>query len=170
MSSYYDFTGTDLIPEEDQFDCPDVFGPNNHSDKCFRYHKQLLLQDPQSHHSIIHIYTGVADTGDSGWGDWTFKGEADPTVPPVSCDPLAVDPVTGYNDECSGEPSRSAACLGYGPADFDGLGGSTAPQFSGSQEAHYEQEFADGVYSILPMSGILTSKESISSFEKHLSK
>jgi cysteine-rich repeat protein len=156
MSSYYDLTQTALVPEEEQFDCPGWFGPNNTSDKCFRYHKQLLLQDPQSHHSIIHIYSGVADTSDSGWGDWTFKMNA-PTDPlnDTSCDPLLVDPATGYNDGCSGEPDRSAACLGYGPDDFDGLGGSTAPQFSGSQEAHYLQEFADGVYSILPMTGIV---------------
>jgi len=154
MSSYYDFTGTDLIPEEDQFDCPDVFGPNNHSDKCFRYHKQLLLQDPQSHHSIIHIYTGDGDTSDSGWGDWTFKmNDVDNPLNGTSCDPLMLDLATGRNEGCSGEANRNAACIsGYGPDDWNAAG--TAPQFSGSQEAHYEQEFADGVYSVLPMSGI----------------
>jgi cysteine-rich repeat protein len=171
---YYDFTQTTLIPEDQQFDCPGTFGPLNPSGKCFRYHKQLLLQDPQSHHSIIHIYTGVADTDDNGWDDpnvgpddptgdsvwWTYKlNDVTDPLNGTECDPKAVDPATGLNTGCSGDPVRTAACLTYGPSDFN-TGGflpgqTTAPQFSGSQETHYEQEFADGVYSILPMQGII---------------
>jgi cysteine-rich repeat protein len=162
MATWYDFTPTNLVPEDQQFDCPGWFGPNNPSNKCFRYHKQLLLQDPQSHHSIIHVYTGDSDTSDSGWGDWTFKmNDVDDPLNGTSCDPLLIDTATGYNDGCSGEADRNAACIsGYGPADWStGLGGdgggATAPQFSGSQESHYLQEFADGVYSVLPMSAVV---------------
>ena len=155
MSGYYDFTQTALVPEEEQFDCPPYLAnPNNPSGKCIRYHKQLLLQDAQSHHSIIHLYTGDEDTSDPGWGDWTFKmNPVDDPLNGTSCDPLLVDPATGYNDGCSGEADRNAACIsGYGPADWTN---STSPQFSGSQESHYLQEYADGVYSVLPMAGIV---------------
>ena len=162
ISTYYDFTQTALIPEEDQFDCPAWIQADNTnpSGKCFRYHKQLLLQDPQSHHSIIHLYTGDGDTTDPGWGAWTFKmNELDDPLNGQSCDPLMVDPALGYNDGCSGGAVRNAACIsGYGPSDWNaGFGGpgNTAPQFSGSQEAHYLQEFADGVYAVLPMAGIV---------------
>ena len=55
---YYDFTQTNLIPPDQQIDCPCDSAAANPGNKCFRWHKQLLLQDPQSHHSIIHIYTG----------------------------------------------------------------------------------------------------------------
>jgi cysteine-rich repeat protein len=162
---YYDFTQTNLIPLDQQIDCPtdengeDVFGPHNTGHKCFRWHKQFLLQDPQSHHSIIHIYTGVADTTDPSWGEWTKKPN-DPTDPEAGqqCDPLDIDEDLGFNPNCSGEPERSAACLNYGPDDFGlgGLGGAgESPQFSGSQETHYEQELYDGVYSVLPMKGIV---------------
>ena len=162
LATWYDFTATNLIPEAQQFDCPSwaQAGTTNPSGKCFRWHQQFLLQDPQSHHSIIHLYTGDEDTNDPGWGPWTFKMN-DPDDPQngMSCDPLLVDPATGRNEGCSGAAVRNAACVfGYGPGDWSTgfLGGAgTAPQFSGSQESHYLQELADGVYSVLPMSGIV---------------
>jgi cysteine-rich repeat protein len=70
---YYDFTQTALIPEDQQFDCPRDFGPLNTGGKCFRWHEQLLLQDPQSHHSIIHIYTGQYGVDHEAWGPWTTR-------------------------------------------------------------------------------------------------
>lgn len=173
MATYYDLTQTSLVPAEQQFDCPGTFGPSNPSGKCFRYHRQLLLQDAQSHHSIIHIYTGDGDDGDGtppgdggptdpGWGTWTYKFD-DPNDPMngEECDPTDIDPALGFNRGCSGTAQRSPACIfGYGPEDWNtgSLGGGdqgTAPQFSGSQETYYDQEFSDGVYSILPMSGMV---------------
>jgi len=166
MPIYYDFTGTNLIPADQQIDCPTdpngdpVFGPNNGPEqKCFRWHKQFLLQDPQSHHSIIHIYTGAADTSDPSWGEWRMKpNDAGDPQTGALCDPLDIDSTLGFKPDCSGNPERSAACLGYGPDDFGfgGIGGQgESPQFSGSQETHYEQELYDGVYSIMPMKGIV---------------
>lgn len=161
---YYDFT--DLVPPEHQVDCPTAggepyFGPNNEPEqKCFRWDRQLLLQDPQSHHSIIHIYAGEAPVGDPNWGAWTKKPN-DPADPGAgeSCDPLDIDPALGVNPSCSGEPKRTPACVFYGPPDFGQFGGigggGKAPQFSGSQETHYEQALYDGVYSILPLKGIV---------------
>jgi cysteine-rich repeat protein len=155
---------TTVVPEDQWIDCPtrngdDVFGPLNTGHKCFRWERQLLLQDPQSHHSIIHMYTGVHDTTDPDWGPWTYKRDdlTDPTNG-QACDPLAIDPATGRNDGCSGNPVRSAACLNYGPDDFTtGTfgGNTTAPQFSGSQETHYDQELPETVYSVLPLKGIV---------------
>jgi hypothetical protein len=157
FATYYDLTT--LVPESEQFDCPGAFGPNNPSDKCFRWHGQTLVQDPQSHHSIIHIYTGDTSVSDPVWGIWTYKmndGPADP-LHGETCYPQAIDPAKGYNEGCSsgdppdGEPRRGAACVGFGPGDFQ----IAAPQFSGSQETYNEIEFADGVYGVLPMSGII---------------
>jgi len=157
---YYDLSN--VVPVERQIDCPtdengDVFGPNNTGGKCFRWDRQFLLQDPQSHHSIIHIYTGAASVADESWGEWTKKPN-DPLNEVESCDPLDIDPNLGFNPDCSGEPKRSAACLNYGPDDFGfgGFGGpGESPQFSGSQETHYEQNLYEGVYSILPLKGIV---------------
>ena len=155
---YYDFTQTALVPEDQQIDCPGAFGPLNPSNKCFRWHEQLLLQDPQSHHSIIHVYTGQYDVDHPAWGPWTYKmnGLDDP-LNGQTCDPLAIDPATGQNVGCSGHPVRNAACLAYGPPDFNtgGQNGGTAPQVSGSQQRRYPQKLADGVYSVMPMQGIM---------------
>ena len=156
---YFDFTQTTLIPQDQQFDCPGVFGALNPSNKCFRWHEQLLLQDPQSHHSIIHIYTGQYGVDHPAWGPWTYKMNAlDDPLNGQTCDPLAVDSTTGQNVGCSGNPIRNAACLAYGPPDFSTggqNGAGTAPQISGSQQPRYPQKLADGVYSILPMQGIV---------------
>jgi hypothetical protein len=126
----------------------------------------VLVQDPQSHHSIVHIYTGASDHTAPGWGAWTYKFDdaADPRNG-TPCDPTAVDPALGYNPGCSGAVVSAAACLGYGPPDYSnfgadpgalaGAGGGNSPQFSGSQEPYYDQKLADGVYTVLPARGVV---------------
>jgi len=157
MATYYDFTRTSLIPENEQFPC-DYGGANNPSGRCFRYHRQVLVQDPQSHHSLIHIYLGQTRFDDPGWGfgPWTYKLD-DPSDPlnGTRCDPAAIDPALGFNPGCSGDVWSTVACIGYGPPDWTPAGGPTAPTFSGSQEPYYEQELADGVFSVLPMQGVV---------------
>jgi hypothetical protein len=162
MSTYYDFTKTNLVPEWAQFDCPEFAATNNPSGKCFVFHKQKLVQDAQSHHSIIHIYAGVHDQTHPGWGPWTHKFADGASPHGAACDPTAVDPGTGYNAGCSGAVQETIACLGYGPPDFSNFGnpgaianGGNAPSFAGSQEPYFEQTFADGVYAMLPMQGIV---------------
>jgi cysteine-rich repeat protein len=190
MATYYDFSG--LLPDYAKIACPEGFrnrkacsnntatsceqdsdcgsgnacvsvkNATNYDDGCFAYHGQVLYQDPQSHHSIISIYTGGADTTDAGWGAWTYKFEPDDPRSSMNgqpCDPTDVDPALGYNPGCSGAIESSIACIGYGPDDasnfnFAGGGGNT-PQFSGSQEPYYQQTYADGVYSTLPHRGIV---------------
>jgi len=152
MATYYDFTATGLVPESAKISCA-LGGANNPSGECFQWHTQKLVQDPQSHHSIIHLYTGSSDTTDAGWGNWTrkFQDDSDPQHG-TACSPTAVDPATGYAPNCSGAVTPSIACIGYGPPDASIL---FSNGFSGSQEPFYEQEFADGAYSILPMAGII---------------
>ncbi len=157
MATYYDFSN--LIPAEQQFDCPGFASANNPTGKCFRYHRQVLVQDPQSHHSIIHIYTGSYDVNYDGgnnrkFGPFTIKRNdlADP-LNGTACDPKAIDPALGYNPDCSGAVRSGVACIGYGPPDYGNNG--TAPAFSGSQEPYFEREFADGVYSVLPVAGVV---------------
>lgn len=145
MPTYYDFTG--LVPESALFDCGVTV--NNPSGKCFRWHRQVLAQDPQSHHSIIRIYTGAYPVTDPGWGRWTYKGGPNAGQ---SCDPTAVGP-NGLNEDCAGDVRNSPGCVFFiGPRDWSAQ---TSPSFSGSQEPLYQQEFADGVYSTLPLSGVV---------------
>jgi|GEM_PF-598680 len=157
MSTWYDFTqDPDLVPEEFQFDCPGTFGPNNPSNKCFYWHRQVLRQDPQSHHSIIHIYIGdyaidYAGSGNRKFGPFTYKAGANEGA---SCDPEAIDTELGYNPDCSGKVVTTIACIGYGAPDYNN--NVNAPSFAGSQEPYNETVLADGVYSILPMSGVVT--------------
>ena len=156
MATYYDFTGGNLVPEQYRIDCPGTFGANNPSDECFMYDDQILYQDPMSHHSIIHIYSGefpVVDTsgGNNDFGPFTYK---DGPQAGQACDPTDVNHVVGYNPECSSEVVTSLACLtGYGPTDYSQV---TSPQFSGSQESYAERIPAPGVYNVLPMQGVIT--------------
>ncbi|MFQ5513902.1 MAG: hypothetical protein ACE5FG_05640 [Myxococcota bacterium] len=152
MATYYDLTATSLVPASARFFCGVT--PTNPSGECFRWHRQTLFQDSQSHHSIIHFYNGTAGITDPAWGSFTYKfRDANNPLEGTPCDPTAIDSATGYNPGCSGPVIESIACVGnFGPADYSFL---TAPQFSGSQEPLSVVEFADGVYSILPMQGIL---------------
>lgn len=145
MPTYYDLTG--LVPPWAQVDC--AASPTNPSGKCFRWHKQLLAQDPQSHHSIIRLYTGAYGVTDPGWGAWTFKSGPNAGRP---CDPTAVDE-TGVNPGCSGIIRNSPGCVFFvGPPDWSAA---TSPQFSGAQEPFSVQELADGVYATLPLQGVV---------------
>ena len=152
-ATYYDFTQTSLVPEEDQFDCPPGSGgPFNPSGKCFYWNRRVERQDAQSHHSIIHIYLGSQTDGIlEDFGPFTRKPNfIDPTTG-TACDPFEIDPATGTNNDCSGAVIPGVACSGYGPADFQ----FTSPSFAGSQEPFIESEYYDGVYGFLPMSGVV---------------
>jgi cysteine-rich repeat protein len=158
MATYYNLAATNLVPASAKVPCPSRFlNANNPSGECFAWHRQALSQDPQSHHSIIHIYNGAYPPSNSGWGNWTLKFQDDSNpLHGDPCNPTSVDPATGYNPDCSGTVVSSFACLGYGAPDFGGgIGSGSSETISGSQEPYYEQELADGVYSIMPMGGIL---------------
>jgi cysteine-rich repeat protein len=166
LATYHDFRG--IVPATELVDCPPAYlSIDNPTAKCIRYHKETLLQDPQSHHSIIHFYTGqysveAVDEAKPNrrFGPFTYKfnDTSDPRNG-QPCDPRAIDPSLGFNPGCSGAARPAIACLGYGPPDFNtgGVqgGGTTAPAFSGSQEPAYELELADGVYNVLPVQGVV---------------
>jgi cysteine-rich repeat protein len=153
--------------------CNPVKNATNAGNECFAWHRQVLKQDPQSHHSIISMYTGAASPFDPSWGTWSRKSD-DPQDPcyPLSwpdvhsppaqclCDPTTIDPALGYAHGCSGDVVSSVACNGWGPTDGSNFsfagGGGNFPTFSGSQEPIYDFELADGVFTTLPLRGIVS--------------
>jgi len=147
MATYYDWTAPGLVPASAKFACPWGATTLNPSGECIKWHKQILYQDPQSHHSILHMYLGSAGTSDPGWGGWTYKSGPNTGM---SCDPTAID-ATGINPGCSTAVVGSVACIGFGPSDF----GLNSPLFNGAQEPLYVNEFADGVYSVMPIRGMV---------------
>ncbi len=193
MATYYDLTAGGLVPDWASVACPEglrfrkgcshdpaqecasdpecgtgntcipVKNAANPTSECLYWHGQTLYQDPQSHHSIVHIYTGGSDTSDPGWGVWTYKLEPTDPDPEMKngqpCNPTDVDPAVGYNPGCSGTVVSTIACNDYGPDDANQFsvagGGGNLPQFSGSQEPFYQIEFADGVFALLPKRGII---------------
>ena len=155
VQSYYDLSAPGAVPEEFIVDCDGLFpgtnetGPN--AGKCFAYKRFDLAQDPQSHHSIIHIYAGQHDWDHVGWGPWTcYLGDNDGDP----CNPTDADPCPG-GGTCGGPDVRGVACLGgFGPPDASTFG-NAMPTFSGSQESISAIESPTDVYSFLPLKGII---------------
>jgi cysteine-rich repeat protein len=150
-ATYYDFTQTPgLVPDSAKTPCPPWMGGAGKA--CFRYHVNELAQDPQSHHSIINLYVGTAATSDPSWGAWTCLGGANSGKP---CDPKAIGPQgwadCGPRSACSSAVKRSLACIGFGPPDLQ----TASRGFGGSQESLSLQEYAPGVYNVIPMQGIV---------------
>ncbi len=149
MATYYNLAGTGLVPSGEQVDCGVT--THNPTGKCFRYHRTVLAQDPQSHHSLISMYPGGLSLTHSNWGTWTYKfqDQSNP-LEGTTCDPAAVDSALGYNPDCSSRIVSGITCSSLGGC--LGLGGGN---FAGSQEPYADREYADGVYSLHPMAGII---------------
>ena len=154
VASYYDLSAPGAVPAEMIVDCPGAFpGTNDHgtnAGKCFTYNGNNLFQDAQSHHSIIHIYAGDEDYTHSGWGSWRCYNGPTHNAP---CDPSDAD-ACGEGGVCGGVFSDKVACLGFGPPDASTFG-NKMPQFTGSQESTASFGFPDGVYSVLPLKGLI---------------
>jgi cysteine-rich repeat protein len=144
--------------------CDPAKNTTNPDGTCFAYDRLTLSQDPQSHHSILGVYTGFADTSHQDWGPWTYKFEPDDPRSAQNgepCDPLDIDPALGFNPGCSSEMKDSIACVGYGPPDLGNLnliaggGGGNLPQVLISQETYYDYRYAPGVYNVMPTRGIM---------------
>jgi len=133
-ASYYDLT--DQVPEG----VDTVFG-------AFRYQKKVETQDPLSHHLIIHTYLGEHGPEHPAWGAWTCKGGLKEGQ---TCDPKDLD-FCGAG-VCGSEPKRSVACIGFGPPDYNAT---TAPAFGGSQQPLAVSKWAEGVYSQIPIKGMV---------------
>ncbi len=113
-----------------------------------RFRRQVIVQDPQSHHLIVNLYRGEADIDDPVWGPFTCKGGQ---LDGQSCDPKDMNSC-GTAGACGSVPTSSVACIGFGPADSQTTG---TNGFTGTQQTAYQQTFAEGVYEELPMRGII---------------
>jgi hypothetical protein len=136
FASYYDVT--DQVPE--QFRDP--------SGVFFRYDREELRQDPQSHHLILNYsIVPVADIHDPAFGEWTCRGGARDGE---SCEPT--DTASCGDGHCAARIRDGFACTGYGPPVQGGL---SYYQIGGAQQAQQTTEYVPGVFAQIPMKGIL---------------
>ncbi len=154
QATYFDFSNQ--IPVEQQFDCPAYWGLGN---KCFYLNRTELTQDPNSHHSIIHIYRGQYLVGSSeymqGFGPFTCRGGE---LAQQACDPAG--PATQCpGSACAGRIQRSIACLLFGPDDYGfditGMGSDNAPSVGGSQQPYFDSRYASGAFGVFPVKGTM---------------
>jgi len=138
LATYYDLSGQ--VPEGVEKDYA-----NN---ATFRYKKKVEAQDPVSHHLIIHSYLGKYGPEDPGWGAWTCKGGIKNGE---TCNPKDLT-FCGNDSVCGSEPKRSVACIGFGPPDYNE---GVAPAFGGSQQPLAVSQWATGVYSEIPVKGMI---------------
>ncbi len=179
FATYYNLRpliASGAIPADAVGPCPPIFGAGKN---CIAYKRQELTQDPNSHHSIIDLYTGTYDlrtdsvtpmdpaTLSENARLWEFQCDGG-SQDGVACDPALpalAAPAGGLcadGGDCHGKVKTSLACLfdlsspdgdfGYGPPDF---GGQTKVGFSGSQQPYVEREFGSGVYSLFPVEGVV---------------
>lgn len=154
-ATYYDVSS--VVPPSAVVPCPSFMSGPLSSD-CFRYEGGTLAQDPQSHHSIIHMYTGIYPWTDPGFFGWSclggpYHGQAcDPTQLGVSASVGGAE--CGPRAQCTSAVRDALACIGYGPPDASQFG-SKLPTWSGSQEPLYSENYAPGVYNVLPVRGII---------------
>jgi hypothetical protein len=176
MATYYDVSA--LVPESARVDCvaPWLQNGMNPDGGCFAWNHQLLLQDPQSHHSIVTIYPGttadpkaVDPDGSPWWGPWSKKIVDHPDCDPshwddrnspreaCQCDPVAeVDPELGYAPGCSGRIQTDIACIGFGPPDGRSFGlGGASNQLLLSQQARHDLALTPGAFAVMPVKGII---------------
>jgi hypothetical protein len=164
FATYYDFSAT--LPDAAKGPCPAEWG--GAGKQCFFYKRSILTQDPNSHHSILHIYrgaSGILDTNASGapyFGPFTCRGgpkEGQPCVPTGIGVPAPAGADCGAGGGCAGRIVNAVNCIQYGPPDYgwDVTGGGTAnaPQVDGSQEPYSERSFPPGVYAAAPVNGIV---------------
>lgn len=157
-ATWYDFS--DQVPDEFQAPCPDYWGGSARG--CFLFNHPELTQDPNSHHSIIHIYRGEyrddPSNPEAGFGPFKCAGG---TNAGQECDPKgAANQCPGGG--CAGIAPRSLACIGYGPKDlkslykFDGVTyGDNMPTVGGSQQPYLDEPYPPGVFGSMPIKGIM---------------
>lgn len=157
-ATWFDFSAQ--VPPEFRTPCPDYWG--GPSRECFFFNHPQLTQDPNSHHSIIHIYRGQYrdDPGSdaANFGPFTCLGG---TNAGQTCDPKgAADQCPGGG--CAGKVVHSVACFGYGPPDLKALYkqgnvvyGDNMPNVGGSQQPFLDEPYPTGVYGALPIQGTM---------------
>jgi hypothetical protein len=143
----------DQIPDQYKTPCPAYWG--GPSKTCFYSNRDDLAQDPNSHHSIIHIYNGERDVTHPGFD---FRCHVD-HEPGARCDPRVANPCPNGGQCYGAVKNPSLACINYGPDDFSasitGNGSSTAPTVGGSQQPFARNVFPNDVYRILPAEHVM---------------
>jgi len=159
-ATYYDYSAT--IPAAMQVDCSDEWG--GPTKRCFHYNRNVVTQDPNSHHSIIHFYRGAYALKDpaANFGPFTCHGGPNAGL---ACDPEGIGipapagAECGERSACAGKIVSALACVGYGPPDFGvdltGAGSANSPTLAISTEAEQDTRYPADVYSLLPVKGVL---------------
>jgi hypothetical protein len=156
FASYYDLSKIPgALPDWAKVPCTGgVY--SEYDGECFAYNDQVLTQDPQSHHSLIDVYTGSSSPLDPGWGEWQCLNGPSAGM---SCDPTRIgEPVSLGGADCGGDryvcgtpARRSIGCTGWGVQDHRqrslGMGGAQSPVSANA--------FNEGVYSVLPAKGVI---------------
>jgi len=152
FATYWDFTVNNDVPDWAKVSCAQQ---NLAGQECFAVNDNLLAQDPQSHHSIVSAYIGSAGPLDPAWGEWTCHGGADEGK---ACDPTKIGVLVaeggadcGPRSACASAVTSRTACIGWGPRDFR----SNRIGLSGAQKPISRIHYPEGVYSTLPMKGVV---------------
>lgn len=177
-ATYYNVAAQ--VPDEFKIPCPDYWGGPTKT--CYFFNKSELTQDPNSHHSIIHIYRGEHDLfeceGGAQDGQSCNPHQADScgaggtckdsgfnfvchggALNDQPCDPRAAG-ICGEGGECRGKVKSSLACITFGPPDYSrggnpASGGSdNAPSVGGSQQPFVRNANPPGVFGIYPAEAI----------------
>jgi hypothetical protein len=155
FATYFDFEQTGQVPTWAKTDCAGG-ALNAYSGECFASNRNMLTQDPQSHHSIISVYTGASLPSDPAWGEWVCLNGPNAGT---TCDPTRIgESVEQGGADCGGPltacgtvPRPSIACTGFGPRDYrtrsSGAGGSQSPI--------NVNNLADGVFDVMPTRGMV---------------
>jgi hypothetical protein len=96
-ATFYDVS--DQIPDDAKTPCPDFWGGPTKT--CYFFNKEELTQEPNSHHSIIHIYRGEYGIDAPGFGHYC-SGGPDRGKP---CDPANPGVAAPDGDLCAGNAS-----------------------------------------------------------------
>ena len=134
FATYYDVSAQ--VPVE-------MRGPDN----TFCYNSEQLRQDPLSHHLIVNRYIGAYAVDDPSWGEFHCAGG--PRAGD-SCVPTDLG-FCGAGGECATTPIIRVGCDGVGPPDP----GRSALPFAGAQQTNTTNQFPDGSYRCVPLSGVI---------------
>lgn len=93
-ATYSDLTSQ--IPDEFKTPCPDLWGGPTKT--CYFFDKTELTQEPNSHHSIIHIYRGDFGLDAPGMGHFCKGGDQNGQA----CNPANAGAAAPDGDQCAG--------------------------------------------------------------------
>ena len=154
FATFYDLSRDPaFVPVGSQLPCTEREGGSHKT--CYAYNYNMLVQDPQSHHSIVTTYTGTAEPTDADWGPWECLGGA---LSGAQCDPTKFGESAstggaecGERSICATVPKSATACIGFGPSNIR----ANRAGLSGAQSPVSYRTFDHGVYSLSPMKGMI---------------